>query len=168
MLKRSFLLVPFLVSLLVITACKDEVTVPTNQMSEQQSVQKSISSVQSSLVSVNRIITNDDKLWEVKVVTPFGAMIKFEYFENTGQIREIHGLIGPFDYDLDPGNELLLYQDVRAIALNAKSGNITSWKLEKDESNIRWEYRFFITATDSNWELRMSAVDGQVLRMKQK
>lgn len=166
MLKRSILLVPFLVSLFVFTACKDEVTAPANQMSEQQSVQKSLSSVQSSLVSVNRIITNDDGLWEVKVVTSSGAMIKFEYYETTGQMREIHGLTAPFDYDLDPGNELLLYQDVRAIALNAKSGNITSWKLEKDESNIRWEYRFFITVTDGNWELRIHAQTGQILRIK--
>lgn len=166
MLKRSILLVPFLVSLFVFTACKDEVTAPANQMREQQSVQKSLSSVQSSLVSVNRIITNDDGLWEVKVVTSSGAMIKFEYYETTGQMREIHGLTGPFDYDLDPGNELLLYQDVRAIALSAKSGNITSWKLEKDESNIRWEYRFFITATDGNWELRVHAQTGQILRIK--
>ena len=168
MLKRSFLLVPFLVLLLMFTACKDEVTAPTNQMSEQQSVQKSLSSVQSNLVSVNRIKSNDDGLWEVKVVTPSGALIKFEYFESTSQIREIHGLTSPFEYDLNPGNDLLLYQNIRVIVLNAKSGNITSWKLEKDESDNRWEYRFFITATDGNWELRIHAVNGEVLRLKQK
>jgi len=168
MLKRSILLVPFLALLLVFTACKDEVTAPTSQMSEQQSVQKSLSSVQSNLVSVTRIKSNDDGLWEVKVLTPSGALIKFEYFEMTGNIREIHGLSGPFDYSLNPGNDLLLYQNVRVIALNAKSGNITSWKLEKDESDNRWEYRFFITADDGNWELRIRAVDGQVLRIRQK
>ena len=168
MFKKGVLLIPFLVSLLAFTACKDEVTAPTNQMSEQQSVQKSLSSVQSNLVSVTRIKSNDDGLWEVKVLTPSGALIKFEYFEMTGNIREIHGLSGPFDYSLNPGNDLLLYQNVRVIALNAKSGNITSWKLEKDESDNRWEYRFFITADDGNWEIRISAVDGQVLRIRQK
>jgi hypothetical protein len=117
---------------------------------------------------VNRIKSNDDGLWEVKVLTSSGALIKFEYFEMTGNIREIHGLTGPFDYNLDPGNGLMLYQDIRVIALNAKSGDITSWKLEKDESDNRWEYRFFITADDANWELRISAVDGQVLRIRQK
>jgi uncharacterized membrane protein YkoI len=86
----------------------------------------------------------------------------------TGNIREIHGLTGPFDYSLDPGNGLMSYQDIRAIALNAKSGNIASWKFEKDESDNRWEYRFFITAGNGNWELRISAVDGQVLRIRQK
>lgn len=168
MLKRSILSVPFLALLLVFTACKDEVTAPTNQMSEQQSVQKSLSSVQSNLVSVTRIKSNDDGLWEVKVLTPSGALIKFEYFEMTGNIREIHGLSGPFDYNLNPGNDLLLYQNVRVIALNAKSGNITSWKFEKDESDNRWEYRFFITADDGNWELRIHAQTGQVLRVRQK
>ena len=168
MFKKGVLLIPFLVSLLAFTACKDEVTAPANQMSKQQSVQKSLSSIQSNLVSVTRIKSNDDGLWEVKVLTPSGALIKFEYFEMTGNIREIQGLTGPFDYNLDPGNSLMLYQDIRVIALNSKSGDITSWKLEKDESDNRWEYRFFITANDGNWELRISAVDGQVLRIRQK
>lgn len=168
MLKRIFLLVPLIASLLWLAACKDEVTAPVNQMSEQQSVQKSLSSVNGSLLSVNRIKSNDDGLWEVKVLTPAGALIKFEYFETTGQIREIHGLTGPFEYDLDPGNNFLLYQDVRVIALNAKSGNINSWKLEKDESDNRWEYRFFITTDDGNWELRIHAETGQILRIRQK
>jgi hypothetical protein len=167
MLKRSYLLVLLVTSVFALSACKDEVTAPTGQMSEQQSVQKSLSSVQSNLISVNRIKSNDDGLWEVKVITPSGAFIKFEYFESTSQIREIHGLTGPFDYDLNPGNDLLFYQDVRVIALNAKSGNITSWKLEKDESDNRWEYRFFITANDGNWELRINALNGQILRIKQ-
>ena len=168
MLKRNVLLVPFLASMLVFVACKDEVSAPTSQMSEQQLVQKSLASVKSNLVSVQRIKSSDDGLWEVKVRTPEGALIKFEYFESTTQIREIHGLSGPFNYDLNPGNELLLYQDMRVIALNAKPGSITSWKLEKDESDNRWEYRFFITADNSNWELRISAFDGQVLRIRQK
>lgn len=168
MLKRSIFLIPLFASLLFITACKDEVTAPASQMSEQQSVQKSLASVKSNLVSVQRIKSSDDGLWEVKVRTPEGALIKFVYFELTTQIREIHGLSGPFNYDLNPGNDLLLYQNVRVIAMNAKSGDITSWKLEKDESDNRWEYRFFITADGSNWELRISAVDGHILRIRQK
>ncbi len=167
MLIQRILLMPFLAILIVFTACKDEVNVVPNQMSEQQAVQKSLSSVQGSLVSVNNIKINSDDLWEVKILTSSGALIKFEYFHNTSQIREIHGLSGPFDYDLDPGNDLMLYQDIRVVALNAKFGNITSWKLEKDESDNRWEYRFFLTVNDGNWEIRIHAETGQVLRIKQ-
>lgn len=168
MLKRNFLFVTIAAVSLLVTACKNEVNEPAPQMSDNQAVQKSIASVPSNLVSVNRIKSNDDGLWEVKVLTSSGALIKFEYFEMTGNIREIHGLTGPFDYNLDPRNGLMLYQDVRVIALNAKSGNITSWKLEKDESDNRWEYRFFISDNDGNWELRIHAQTGQVLRVRQK
>lgn len=168
MLKRSALSLSFLLLSIVFAACKSEVTAPSNQMSEQQSIQKALSSVKSNLVSATRIKSNDDDLWEVKVRTAGGALIKFEYFEMTGSIREIHGLSGPFNYDLDPGNNLVLYQDIRVIALDAKSGDITSWKLGKDESDNRWEYRFFITANDGNWELRINAENGQVTRIKEK
>lgn len=168
MLKRNFLFEAIAAVSLLVTACKNEINEPSPQMSNNQAVQKSLSSVQSNLVSVNRIKSNDDGLWEVKVLTSSGALIKFEYFEMTGNIREIHGLSGPFDYNLDPGNGLMLYQDVRVIALNAKSGNITSWKLEKDESDNRWEYRFFIIENDGNWKVRIHASNGQVLRVRQK
>lgn len=168
MLKSKIFSIAAILILLVFSACKEEVNSPSAQMNEQMAVQKSLASVQGSLTSVTKIKSNDDDLWEVKVTTSTGALIKFEYFENTGLIREIHGMSGPFDYDLDPGNGLLLYQDIRVIALNTKSGNITSWKLEKDESDNRWEYRFFITANDGNWELRIDASNGQVLRIKQK
>ena len=168
MIKRSFLPIFVIAVSLLVSASKNEVNEPTSQMSDNQAVQKSIASVPSNLVSINRIKSNDDNLWEVKVLTPSGALIKFEYFEVTGNIREIHGLTGPFDYNLDPGNGLMLYQDIRVIALNAKSGSITSWKLERDESDNRWEYRFFITANDGNWELRIHAQTGQMLRIRQK
>lgn len=65
MLKRIVLLVPFLMSLLILSACKDEVSAPAGQASEQQSVQKALSSVKSNLVSVQRVKSNDDGLWEV-------------------------------------------------------------------------------------------------------
>lgn len=166
MLKSKIFSIAAILILLVFSACKEEVNSPSAQMNEQMAVQKSLTAVQGSITSVTKIRSNDDNLWEVKVTTSAGAVIKFEYFENTGVIREIHGMSGPFDYNLDPGNGLMLYQDVRAIALNAKDGNITSWKLEKDESDNRWEYRFFITASDGNWELRIHAQTGQILRIK--
>ncbi len=168
MLKERFLFAMLITVSFLLSACKSEINQPQPIMDDKQAVQKTLNSVQGSVVSVFRIKTNDTGVWEVKIMTSSGALIKFEYYEFTGNVREIHGLTGPFDYNLDPGNGLMLYQDVRAIALNAKPGNITSWKLEKDESDNRWEYRFFISANDGNWELRINAVTGQILRIKQK
>lgn len=168
MLRKVFLSAVFFAIPIFLIGCKNEVSAPAPSMNESQAVQKTLSSVESNLVSIQRIKTDDNGIWEVKVMTASGALIKFEYFESNGQLREIHGLTGPFDYNLDPGNGLMLYQDVRTIALNAKAGSITSWKLEKDESDNRWEYRFFITATDGKWELRIHAETGQILRIRQK
>ena len=168
MLKERFLFAMLITVSFLLSACKSEINQPQQVMDDKQAIQKTMNSVQGSLVSVNRIKVNQNGILEVKVITASGALIKFEYFESTGNIREIHGLTGPFDYNLDPGNEFMLYQDVRAIALTAKPGNITSWKLEKDESDNRWEYRFFISANDGNWELRINAATGQILRIKQK
>lgn len=168
MLKERFLFAMLITVSFLLSACKSEINQPQEVMDDKQAIQKTMNSVQGSLVSVNRIKVNQYGIVEVKVITTSGALIKFEYFEFTGNIREIHGLTGPFDYNLDPGNGLMLYQDVRVIALTAKPGSITSWKLEKDESDNRWEYRFFISANDGNWELRINAATGKILRIKQK
>jgi uncharacterized membrane protein YkoI len=58
---------------------------------------------------------------------------------------------------------LIDYSNAKAVALAARNGVITEWKLEKDESDNRWEYRFFISP---EWEIRIDATTGVVLRIK--
>ena len=51
-------------------------------------------------------------------------------------------------------------------ALNAVDGNILEWKLEKDESDNNWQYRFEIESAGNNFEVRINAVTGTILRIK--
>lgn len=68
-----------------------------------------------------------------------------------------------FDYEVQPGMNLINYSTAKTIALNVKNGDIIDWKLEKDESDNRWEYRFLISL---EWEIRIDAATGVVLRIK--
>ena len=76
---------------------------------------------------------------------------------------EIKGTSPSFEYEVQPGMNLIDYSSAKVVALSAKNGVILEWKLEKDESDNRWKYRFFISP---EWEIRIDATTGVVLRIK--
>ncbi len=79
---------------------------------------------------------------------------------------EMKGTSPSFEYEVQPGMNLIDYSNAKAVALNARNGVISEWKLEKDESDNRWEYRFFIRNAGQDWEIRIDATTGVVLRIK--
>jgi uncharacterized membrane protein YkoI len=57
---------------------------------------------------------------------------------------------------------LINYSTAKGIALGAVNGNIIEWKLEKDESDNNWQYRFEIGSS----EVRINASTGNIIRVK--
>ena len=74
--------------------------------------------------------------------------LKIKYRVDDGTMVEIKGTSPSFEYEVQPGMNLINYSNAKAVALNARNGVIPEWKLEKDESDNRWEYRFFIVMPD--------------------
>jgi uncharacterized membrane protein YkoI len=85
---------------------------------------------------------------------------------SNGAIREIQGLTPSFDYEIVPEMGLINYSVAKSIALNAKSGTVTFWKLQQDESDNMWQYRFDILSGGTEWEVRINAANGTVVRVK--
>jgi uncharacterized membrane protein YkoI len=79
---------------------------------------------------------------------------------------EIKGTSPSFEYEVQPGMNLIDYSTAQTVALNPKNGEIKEWKLEKDESDNRWEYRFFIRSAKQDWEIRIDATTGIIVRIK--
>ena len=148
-------------------ACKDNSTDPSNSLqSEQSLIQKSTSMSGGTFVESRKFDDGSPK-FEVKVDMPGdGGIVKFEYHMSNGAIREIQGLTTSFDYEIVPEMGLINYSAAKSIALNAKSGTVTFWKLQKDESDNMWQYRFDILSGGTEWEVRINAANGTVLRVK--
>jgi uncharacterized membrane protein YkoI len=158
-------------SLFIFSACSDDSsTGPSLNSTDQTAViQKTTNMTKSngqvSVVSTNRI--NNGAHWEVKVDMPGdGGIVKFEYFASNNELKEIKGLTPSFDYEVEPGNNLINYSSAKSIALNAVSGNILEWKLEFDLSDNMWQYRFQIMSAGSDWEVRLNANNGNITRIK--
>lgn len=112
---------------------------------------------------VSTIKNDDTQHWEVKVDMPGdGGIVKFEYQLNSNELREVKGLTPSFEYEIEPGNGLINYSTAKNIALGAVNGSIIEWKLEKDESDNNWQYRFEI----GNSEVRINASNGNIIRVK--
>jgi uncharacterized membrane protein YkoI len=103
--------------------------------------------------------------WEVTVTMSNGALVKYSYTVS-GELREVKGLTGPFEYELRTGEQYVLYSYARKSALKAVTGEITFWKFQKDESDNRFEYRFDITKDNRSYEVRLHAVTGDVIRVR--
>jgi uncharacterized membrane protein YkoI len=99
------------------------------------------------------------------MTAPSGGELKIKYRIEDGTMVEIKGISASFDYEVQPGINLISYSEAKSVAVNAKNGEIKEWKLEKDESNNRWEYRFKIRSAGQDWEIRIDATNGVIRRI---
>lgn len=160
---KQFLFSLFLLSTILLTACSESSTTAPTISGQEDVIAKTTAMTKGSGSLVSTVKNDDTQHWEVKVDMPGdGGIVKFEYQLNSNELREIKGLTPSFEYEIEPGNGLINYSSARAIALGAVSGSIIEWKLEKDESDNNWQYRFEIGSS----EVRINAQNGNILRVK--
>lgn len=164
MLLRSFFILSLILSVTFTNACSEDVNNSNNSsITETQAIQKAKQTNPGTVTKTELTTHNGVKVWEVYMITSAGGELKIKYRVDDGTMVEMKGTSPSFDYEVQPGMNLINYSAAKAIALNMRNGEIQLWKLEKDESDKRWEYRFFISP---EWEIRIDASTGVVLRIK--
>lgn len=153
----------FIAGILGVVACSENSSTAATSGDQDEVVAKTNAMTKGSGSLVSTIRNDDTQHWEVKVDMPGdGGIVKFEYQLNSNELREVKGLSSSFEYEIEPGNGLINYSSAKSIALGAVSGSIIEWKLEKDESDNNWQYRFEIGTS----EIRINAANGNILRIK--
>jgi len=137
-----------------------------SSITETQAVQKAKQLISGTVTKTESTIHNGINVWEVYMITESGGQLKIKYRVDHGTMVEIKGTSPSFEYEVQPGMNLIDYSNAKAVALNSRNGVISEWKLEKDGSDSRWEYRFFVRSTGRQAEIRIDAVSGVVLRIK--
>jgi len=147
------------------TACSEDLNSSNSgsQISDTQAVQKAQQTNPGTVTKTELTTHNGVKVWEVYMITSSGGELKIKYRVDDGTMVEMKGTSPSFEYEVRPGMNLIDYSAAKSIALNTRNGEMQLWKLEKDESDNRWEYRFFISP---EWEIRINATTGVVLRIK--
>jgi len=167
MLRKSLFVLWVIIPLMLQTACSEEINSSNNNpdLTKEQAAQKSQQIVKGTITKSELETENGIKVWEVYMTANTGGELKLKFRVDDGTMVEIKGTSPSFDYEVRPGMNLINYSAARFVALNVKNGDILEWKLEKDESNNRWEYRFDIRSEGKNWEVRIAASSGVVLRI---
>ncbi len=164
MLKRSFFILSLILSITFTNACSEDVNNSNNSsITETQAIQKAKLTNPGAVTKTELTTHNGVKVWEVYMITESGGELKIKYRVDDGTMVEMKGTSPSFEYEVQPGMNLINYSNAKTVALNTRNGVIMEWKLEKDESDNRWEYRFFISP---EWEIRIDATSGLVLRIK--
>lgn len=144
-------------------ACSENSSTAPASIGQDNVIAKTITITKGSGSIVSTIKNDDTQHWEIKVDMPGdGGIVKFAYQLNSNELKEIKGLTQSFEYEIEPGNGLMNYSIVKSIAHGTVIGDITAWKLEKDESDNNWQYRFEIGTS----EVRINAANGNIIRVK--
>lgn len=165
MYKISSFVLSMILLITLNTACSENLNSSNSgsQISDTQAVQKAQQTNPGTVTKTELTTHNGVKVWEVYMITSSGGELKIKYRVDDGTMVEMKGTSPSFEYEVRPGMNLIDYSAAKSIALNTRNGEMQLWKLEKDESDNRWEYRFFISP---EWEIRINATTGVVLRIK--
>jgi len=160
---KHYLFSLFLAGTILLAACSENSTTSPSNNGEDIVVAKTSAMTKGSGSLLSTVKNDDTQHWEVKVDMPGdGGIVKFEYQLNSNELREVKGLTPSFEYEIEPGNGLINYSSAKTIALGSVNGSIIEWKLEKDESDNMWQYRFQIGSS----EVRINATNGNIVRIK--
>ena len=164
MFQKSFFILSLILSVSFTNACSEDVNNSNNSsITETQAIQKAKQTNPGTVTKTELTTHNGVKVWEVYMITSSGGELKIKYYVDDGTMVEMKGTSPSFEYEVRPGMNLIDYSAAKSIALNTQNGEMQLWKLEKDESDNRWEYRFFISPEA---EIRINATTGVVLRIK--
>lgn len=112
---------------------------------------------------------NQSAVWKVYVENAEGAVVMFKVAEDPLELLEMGGEVGPFTYDIDPGNDLISFAEAMDIVSNEVSGDLMEWELEPEEhqGQIVWTYEFEVHGANVNYEIEIDALTGQITKFEE-
>lgn len=149
-------------------SCAQDVNNSNNNpiLTKEQATERTAGIIEGTIIKSEIETEHGIQVWEIYIIARSGGELKVKFRVDDGTIVEIKGISPSFNYEIIPGLNLIKYSVAKSIALNAKNGELLEWKLEKDESDEMWQYRFQIRSEGRNWEVRISAETGTVIRIK--
>ena len=107
----------------------------------------------------------DRQIWKLYIESESGAIVEFKILEDPLELIEMEGEIGPFDYDIDPGEAFISLREARDIALSLTDGELLAWEFEPEHSDghVFMVYELIYTMDDEKFEILIHAETGEIL-----
>lgn len=110
--------------------------------------------------------------WSETITLENGAIVVFVY-NRSGQLTEVTGKTGPFDYELKVGLEYIKYSHARAVAESAVKGDIVEWyfsvgSMSSQESEVPGSYFRFGLVDEKYSDVYINASTGRIIKVNSK
>ena len=151
----------FLVVSIVWISCENSDNV--NPEVPQDVIDKSLELFNGNVIEQESSRENGIESWQIKVENQNGSIVKF-YWTKSGQtLIRIEGINSPFNYNINPGNNLINFSTAQTVAKSAVKNDVVSkWKLEQDEDFLgNWIYSFQFD--DISITVVVDATNGDIL-----
>ena len=114
------------------------------------------------IIHARQKVRDDESLWFIAILTESGSKVKIT-LNSSGDLIEVKGDEKPFEYVVEPGDDLLTFLEAKEILHNEFDGELLEWKLreyEDDNDDARWIYKFEIIQGDKIFEIKLNAATG--------
>lgn len=116
---------------------------------------------------LEKIQEEDVQAWKIKIQNSNGSIVNF-YWTLSGEfLLKMEGLVAPFDYDIHPGNGLIIFSTAKTIAIGSiKNDALIKWELEQEEDFIdQWVYTFDFDDDGNSIKVYIDAQNGNILQV---
>ena len=115
------------------------------------------------LLSVNGV-----DAWKIQLENSKGSVLNIFWRVQSSQLLKMEGIKAPFNYDLNPGNNLINLSTAKTIATGqAQETTLLRWSLElADIAKNTWTYYFeFKNSPNTTFPVYVNATNGEILML---
>ncbi len=165
MMKNLALIILVIVGLIINSSCNKESD--TTPDIPQQIIDNSTSMFEGSVIEKELDNEEGIEAWEIKIQNTNSSTVKFYWAVSNQALVKIEGDQGPFDYELNPGMNLINFSTAKTFAISAlKNDAITKWELEQNDNFLdQWVYIFEMDDDGETVKVYVDATNGDILQI---
>ncbi len=162
---RNYIL--FIASIGAFTLCSCEESKDDFDPVPQTVIDLSLEIFDGAVLQKKQVEEEGAKAWEVKIRNDQGAEVVFYWMTNQETLLKLKGDVGPFDYDIQPGNQLVNLSSAQTVAIGAiKNSALAKWELAKEEDFVGdWVYSFEFEDAGESIKVFVNAKSGDVIQI---
>ena len=109
--------------------------------------------------------------WKIYMINDEESVIKISLHQGDEiNLVEIEGERGPFNYNVEPGMDLLDLDEVlEDVYRETENGELAEWELEIEKINSEesiWVYEFKVRGNDVKYEIEINAESGEFIKFE--
>ena len=139
----------------------EESSILKKQLSIKDVLDFSFSIYNGEIFKIEKKFKKEIPVWNIEMVTKNGGSLELEISGAEEKLLEIIADEGPFDYEINPGNEIIPLSAATKTAEEFTSQKVKKWKLIKFKE--KYEYDFWLFTKSGKAQVRIDALSGEII-----